>query len=91
MQRNLIAHLIEPYLNDSNTLFMFQTALGMQPEPPLCLATDASGFNHVAVLEWWLQQSGLELKWSEYAMDRAFKNGHISVLNWWKHSDEMES
>jgi len=85
----LVSHLIDSYIidsNDSNTLYMFQIALRMQPNVPPWLVGNASEFGHVAVLEWW-KQSDLELKWSELAMDYASMNGHVAVLEWWKQSN----
>ncbi|KAJ1560584.1 hypothetical protein HK096_008037 [Nowakowskiella sp. JEL0078] len=39
----------------------------------------------VAVLNWW-KDSGLEMKWTSFAMNKASMNGHIHILNWWKES-----
>ena len=47
------------------------------------LSMDSASKNgHLSLLDFW-KNSGLELKWSEKAMDDA-KN--IRILNWWKHS-----
>ncbi|RKP17230.1 hypothetical protein ROZALSC1DRAFT_24408 [Rozella allomycis CSF55] len=45
----------------------------------------ASQNGHLNVLEWW-KNSGVELKWSEDAMDWAGRDVHIDVLDWWKKS-----
>jgi hypothetical protein len=45
----------------------------------------ASANGNVAVLQWW-KESGLELKWSEYALYQASQNGHVHVLQWWEDS-----
>ncbi len=34
------------------------------------------------MLDWWLS-SGLELRYTEDAMDSASENEYIQVLNWW--------
>ncbi|KAJ3037296.1 hypothetical protein HDV00_001791 [Rhizophlyctis rosea] len=39
----------------------------------------------IRTLDWWLD-SGLELTYSEGAMDRASERGHVAVLEWWKRS-----
>jgi hypothetical protein len=47
---------------------------------------DASAHGRVAVLQWHLDRSkdsGLELKYSGYAIRIAFRSGHIAVLQWW--------
>ncbi|KAI9324970.1 hypothetical protein DFJ73DRAFT_633636, partial [Zopfochytrium polystomum] len=45
---------------------------------------------HVTVLSWCVR-SGLELKWSCRAMDRASARGHVQVLRWWKEQSEPSS
>lgn len=86
MQVSLIAHLIQPHIHDSNTLFLLQIALGMQPDIPLHFLDIASYDGHLAVLEWYQQQSKLDLAWTSDAMDYASQNGHVAVLDWWKRS-----
>jgi hypothetical protein len=46
----------------------------------------ASGFNHIEILNIWLQlyiRKIANFKYSEYAMNSAAWCGHIEVLNWW--------
>jgi hypothetical protein len=51
-----------------------------------CTSLDnASSAGLVDILQWW-KQSGLELRWSEKAIDMACRNGHVNVLQWWKDS-----
>ncbi|KAJ3043825.1 hypothetical protein HDV00_004233 [Rhizophlyctis rosea] len=44
----------------------------------------ASANGHVAVLQWWKEDSGLKLKWTCNAVDLASQNGHVAVLEWWR-------
>ena len=44
--------------------------------------THACAFGDIRFLEWW-KHSGLELKYSNNALDTASNNGHINVLTWW--------
>jgi hypothetical protein len=41
----------------------------------------SSSRGHVEVLDWW---SGLELKYTDEAMDWASRYRHLEVLQWWK-------
>ena len=43
----------------------------------------ASENGHVAILDWF-KDSGLEFKYSNYAIDYASRNGHVAVLDWFK-------
>ena len=85
MQHNHLTHLIEQYLNESNTLYMFHIALGIKTSVPIWLMNNASWFGHVAVLNW-CKESKLEMRWNTDAIDLASENGHIAVLDWWKDS-----
>jgi len=42
----------------------------------------ASGSGHVPMLEW-LVKSGIELNYSELAIEKASQYGQIAMLNWW--------
>ncbi|KAI9220157.1 hypothetical protein BC828DRAFT_384172 [Blastocladiella britannica] len=45
----------------------------------------SSAEGHLPVLHWWML-SGLELRYSEAAMDGASDWGHVKVLEWWARS-----
>lgn len=44
----------------------------------------ASSNGHIQVLDWWLRDSELPLKYSEAALEQASGNNHLAVLEWWR-------
>ncbi|SPO04838.1 related to SIS2 protein (cycle-specific gene control) [Cephalotrichum gorgonifer] len=44
----------------------------------------ASGSGNLQVLDWWLRDSDLPLKYSEVALEQASGNNHLAVLEWWR-------
>ncbi|KAJ3359345.1 hypothetical protein GGF32_009468 [Allomyces javanicus] len=46
----------------------------------------ASFQGHVAVLDWWLRESGVELLYTAAALGNASRQARTNVLEWWKQS-----
>ncbi|KNE64630.1 hypothetical protein AMAG_09986 [Allomyces macrogynus ATCC 38327] len=46
----------------------------------------ASANGEVAVLDWWLHESGLEPLYTIWAIAGASLGGHVAVLDWWRQS-----
>ncbi|CAI4217457.1 unnamed protein product [Parascedosporium putredinis] len=44
----------------------------------------ASANGHVEVLDWWLREAELPLKYSEAALEQASGHNHLAVLEWWR-------
>ena len=44
----------------------------------------ASANGDIQVLDWWLRDSGLPLKYSEAALEEASGHNHLAVLEWWR-------
>jgi hypothetical protein len=42
-----------------------------------------SEYGHTHILNWWLTQSGFEIKFEKNCILLAVTNGHINVLEWW--------
>lgn len=79
-------HLLESYLFDANTIYMFRIALNKKTgDIPPSFIKSASRNDHIEVLNWW-RASGLEMYWTSAAINQASGNGHVAVLEWWKQS-----
>jgi len=44
----------------------------------------ASSNGHIEVLDWWLRDADLPLKYSEAALEQASGNNYLAVLEWWR-------
>ncbi|PKS11364.1 hypothetical protein jhhlp_003126 [Lomentospora prolificans] len=44
----------------------------------------ASSNGHIEILDWWLRDADLPLKYSEAALEQASANNHLAVLEWWR-------